>query len=99
VSVTVKSLAKAAVEVKRLYVDYTCFLGESEKLDGLQTMISPFTVTAPVTLSSGFTDATNKKLTLLIAGGKTNTDYLLQLVVRTNEGQVKRDNIGLRIVP
>ena len=59
----------------------------------------PYTEEAPITVNIGYTDATNKKLVMFVGGGKGNTNYTLQMVVKTDAGQIKRDDIGLRVTP
>jgi hypothetical protein len=95
----VKMFRKTGVERRRLYLDYSCWLEDSEQLADFQVTVNPYTADAPLTLTVGYTDATNKKLAMFVAGGKGNTSYVLQMVVRTDEGQVKRDDIGLRVLP
>jgi hypothetical protein len=94
----VKSYQKAAVERRRLYLDYSCWLEEPEKLVDTQITISPNTIDGPITISTGYTDATQKKLVMFVGGGEANKNYTLQVVVRTDAGQVKRDDIGIKVV-
>lgn len=94
----VKVYQKAPVERRRLYLDYTCWLEDAEKLVETQVTISPYTESSPLTVTTGYTDATNKKLVMFAGGGVTNTNYTLSVVVRTDAGQVKRDDIGIRVV-
>jgi len=95
----VKTFNKAAIERRRLYLDYSCWLEDAEKLTDFQVTTVPYTADAPLTVTSGFTDAANKKLTMFASGGVGNTAYTLQMVVRTDAGQVKRDDIGLWVTP
>lgn len=95
----VKSFRKTAIERRRLYLDYSCWLEEAEKLIDLQVIVSPNTTEAPVTVTSGFTDATQKKLVLYAQGGVVNTDYIMSMIVRTDAGQIKQDDLGLRVTP
>ncbi len=94
----VKTYQKAAVERRRLYLDYSCWLEEPEKLVDTQITISPNTVDAPITITTGYTDAAQTKLVMYVGGGTPNYNYTLQVVVRTDGGQVKRDDIGIRVV-
>ena len=34
---------------------------------------------------------------MYVAGGSANISYTISLVVRTDQGQVKKDDIGLRV--
>ena len=97
--VPVKTYRKAVVERRRFYLDYSCWLQEDEELTDIQITVMPYTSDAPIVVSSGYSDATNKKLVMFVAGGVGNTRYTLQTVVRTDAGQVKRDDIGLVVVP
>lgn len=95
----VKQLQKTVVERRRLYLDYTCWLEELEKLTDIQVTVSPYTEDGPLTLDTAYTDITQKKIMMFVAGGVGNTKYILQMVVRTDAGQIKRDDIGLRVLP
>lgn len=94
-----KIYRKTAVERRRLYVNYGCWLKETEKLTDFQIQSSPYTAAAPIAVDGSYPDATNKKLMLFISGGVANTDYTLSLVVRTDATQIKRDDIGVRVTP
>jgi len=95
----VKTFRKAAIERRRLYLDYSCWLEESEQLVDLQVTVSPLTEEAPIAITSGFPDATNKKLVIYASGGVPHTDYTLSMIIRTDGGQVKKDDIGLKVTP
>lgn len=95
----VRTYRKAAIERRRLYLDYSCWLPEDERLTDFQVTTSPYTAEAPLTVTTGYPDAEHKKLMLYAAGGKANTNYVVQMVVRTDAGQIKRDDIGLRVTP
>lgn len=95
----VKTFAKAEVERRRLYLDYACWLEETEMLADTQITISPYDVERPVSVTTGYTDAAQKKLIMYVSGGAANVNYTLSVVVRTNQGQVKKDDLGLRVTP
>jgi len=95
----VKSFMKTAVERRRLYADYNCFLADTEKLTDFQVLIAPTTEDAPLGVVMGYPDATQRKLMFYVNGGRGNTSYVLSLIVHTNEGQTKRDDIGVRVYP
>lgn len=95
----VKTYRKSTVERKRLYLGYQCWLATDEKLTDFQVSVDPYTADAPVTVSTSYTDATNKKLMMFVGGGVGNTNYTLSMVVTTDAGQVKRDDIGIRVTP
>lgn len=95
----VKTFRKTVVERRRLYLGYQCWLKTDEKLTDFQVTVSPYTPDAPITVDTSYVDATNKKLMMFVGGGASNTSYTLSLVVGTDAGQVKRDDIGLRVSP
>jgi hypothetical protein len=95
----IKIFRKTVVERRRLYIDYSCWLEENEVLTDFQVTISPYVTTSPLVITNAYADATFKKMAMFIAGGQANTDYTIQMVVRTDEGQVKRDDIGMRVMP
>lgn len=95
----VKTFRKASVERRRLYVNYECWLEEAEILTDLQVLVTPFTADTPLVVNGGYADADQKKLVIYAAGGAVNTDYVMSLVVRTSEGQTKKDDLGLRVTP
>ena len=95
----VRTFRKTIVERKRLYLDYACWLEESETLTDFQVTVNPYTQDAPVSVTTSYPDAAHKKLMMFVGGGLGNTNYILQMVVRTDAGQVKQDDIGLKVTP
>jgi hypothetical protein len=95
----VKTLRKAAIERRRLYLDYGCWLPEGEALTNMQVTTSPYTEAAPIVVNNGFADVTHRKLVMYVSGGVGNTSYVLSLVASTDAGQIKRDDIGLMVTP
>lgn len=93
----IKTYHKAPIERRRLYIDYGCWLEETETLTDTQVTITPYTSDAPLTVTTGYTDVTNKKIVMFVGGGKSNTAYTLAVVVRTDQGQVKQDDLGMRV--
>lgn len=98
-SAPLKMLVKHVIERRRLYFDYSCWLAETETLTDFQSEVVPYTVDAPLTVDTAYPDASNKKLMLFVGDGVANTNYRVSVTVRTSAGQVKRDDIGLRVVP
>jgi hypothetical protein len=94
-----KSFSKTVVERRRLYIDYDCWLPTNEKLTDFSTITSPDTADQPLTVDVAFVDTTHRKLAFFSNGGKGNTSYVIQLIVRTDGGQTKRDDIGIRVLP
>lgn len=95
----IKMLRKTVIERRRLYLSYECWLEEAEELTDLQVTTNPYTEGAPLQVTTGYVDAAHKKLVMFVGGGKANTNYVMQLVVRTDAGQVKRDDIGIVVLP
>ena len=95
----IRIFRKYTAERKRLYLDYSCWLEDAEKLADFQVTVNPYTAEGPLALTIAYTDVTNKKLAMFVGGGVANTNYTLQMVVRTDQGQVKRDDIGMRVNP
>ena len=95
----IKHFRKAAIERRKLYVDYTCWLEEAEKLVDLQVVVSPLTEESPVAISSAFPDPAYKKLVIYASGGVPHTEYVVSMIVRTDAGQIKKDDIGLKVTP
>lgn len=95
----IKTYRKTPVERRMLYLDYSCWLEEGEMLSDFQVTVSPYTEDAPITVTTGYTNADQNKLGVFIGGGVANTNYVLKMVVRTSIGQVKQDNIGVQVGP
>lgn len=96
-STPIKTYRKAVAERRRLYLDYSCWLEEAEKLSGFQVTVNPFTEDAPISVSTSYVDAAQKKLVMFVGGGVANTNYILSMLVNTDAGQIKQDDIGVRV--
>lgn len=92
-----KSYSKSAIERRRFYVDYSCWLEEPESLTEFNVVVIPSTREAPLTTYGAYSDATNKKITMFIGGGKAGQTYTVSLIIKTNQGQTKQDNIGIKV--
>ena len=95
----VKSFIKTAVERRRLYLDYSCYLADTETLSDFQTIVRPGTPDAPLTLNLSYPDAAHKRMMMYVSGGLPTTNYTIQVIVTTNQAQVKRSDLGMRVVP
>ena len=95
----VKTFQKKVIERRRLYLDYSCWLEDAEQLTDLQVTTIPYTKDAPIIVTTGYGDAAHKKLVMFVGGGQGNTNYVLQVVIHTDAGQVKRDDIGMVVLP
>jgi len=98
-SVPVRTYRKASVERRRLYLDYSCWLEDDEQLVDVRTTIYPYTDENPIVVTNGYPDETYKKFVMFVSGGVGNTTYTIETVVRTDAGQIKRDDIGIVVVP
>jgi hypothetical protein len=94
----IKMYRKYVTERRRLYIDYKCWLEELEKLTDIQVTVFPSTPDNPISLTTGYTDVSQKELVFFAAGGVAGTTYTLAVVVRTDAGQIKRDDIGLKVI-
>src|SRR4029077_1345810 len=50
-TVPIKTYNKASVERRRLYLDYSCWLEDAEKLTDTQVTITPYTSSGPLTVA------------------------------------------------
>jgi hypothetical protein len=98
-SSALKMLGKTAIERRRVYLDYSCWLREGEQLTDFQISVSPYTEAAPISVDTTYPNDDLTKLMMFISGGLGNTSYTLSAVIRTDSGQVKRDDFGLRVYP
>ena len=94
-----KNYDKTVIERRRFYVDYDCWLADDGELTDFQVIINPYTEGAPLGADTSYPDATHRKLMMFVNGGKANTTYRMSLVVTTDAGQVKRDDIGMIVLP
>ena len=95
----IKSFIKTSIERKRLYLDYSCYLAETETLSDFQTIVRPGTPDAPLMLNLSYPDAERKRMMMYVSGGQPTTSYTIQVIVTTNQAQVKRSDLGMRVVP
>lgn len=96
--VIVKQFTKRVVERRRLYIDYTRWLEEDEELTDFQATVVPYTPENPLWLDTSYPDPDNKRLMMYAQGGIANTKYVVKMVVRTDEGQVKQDDISIQVL-
>jgi len=95
----VKTFQKTEVERRRLYIDYDCWLEDDEELTSFQTTVYPYTEADPLTINVAFPDVAHRKIVMFANGGVANTNYIVEMVVATDAGQIKRDDIGIRVLP
>jgi hypothetical protein len=95
----VKTFRKQVLENRRIYIDYSCWLGEGEALTDFQVNVTPYTQDAPLVPNTAYPNPEHTKLVMFVAGGKVNTSYTLSLLVKTTSGQVKQDDIGMKVTP
>lgn len=94
----IRTFRKTAIERRRLHIDYSRWLEDTETLSTFQVTISPLT-TVPLVVDVSYPDIAHKQLVMFAGSGEGDTDYTLQLVVTTSDGQTKRDDIGIRVKP
>jgi hypothetical protein len=97
VTVPAKVYRKMASERRRLYLDYSCWLKESETLTNFQVVVSPYTTDAPLVVDTSYPDLAHKQLMVFLEGGVPGTDYVLSMLVTTNETQRKQDDLGVMV--
>jgi hypothetical protein len=95
--VPIKMYRKTTAERRRLYINYECWLAEAEKLTSFTAVITPTTTGAALVVNTSYPDATFKKLVMYASGGKANTTYTIAMIVNTDGGQTKQDNIGILV--
>lgn len=83
-----------AVEKKRYIMDYHCWVEESEELSDFAVVVSP--TTDPPLVASGAYYA-DLKIGVFIGGGKVGQIYLVSFIATTSLGQIKRDDLQMRI--
>jgi len=93
----VKAFDKAAIERRRLTVDYSCWLAEGETLTNFGVVVQPFTPEAPLAAFAAYANPSNTGLTLFLTNGLRGQTYRVALIVDTNQGQTKRDDIAMRV--
>jgi len=95
----IKAFTKTVVERRRFHVDYACWLDVNEQLHTLDIVVDPVTADAPLVVDQAYPNAEDTALVFYVSEGKANTSYTMQMIVTTTEGQVKRDDIGMKVIP
>lgn len=96
----VKAFDKSSIEKRRLVIDYSCWLADGETLVNFGVIVQPFTEEAPLGAFAAYSNidnVANTGLTLFLTGGLRGQTYRVALVVDTNQGQTKRDDIAMRV--
>lgn len=94
-----RAFRKVAIDRRRIYLDYSCWLADDETLTDFQSEVTPYTADAPVQVDSSYPDAGHKRLMTFISGGIANTTYTVSMTIRTSAGQIRRDDFMLRVIP
>lgn len=94
-----KTYRKTPAEKRRLYLDYSCWLEDTETISAFQVTVVPYTSDAPLVVATSYPDTAHKKLMLFVSSGVANQNYTLQMLITTSQTQVKQDNIGIMVVP
>ena len=92
---TVKLYRKANVERRRLYLDYSCWLEETETLTDFQATVAPYDAENPLWLDVAYPNDDHTKLVMFASGGNVGTTYTVSMRVTTTAGQIKKDDIGI----
>ena len=96
----IKTFEKTAIEKRRVTIDYSCWLGSGESLSNFGVVVQPYTDTAPLGAFAAYANidnVANTGLTLYLVGGLRGQTYRVALVVDTNQGQTKQDDIAMRV--
>ena len=94
---TLKAFVKAQIERKRYTLRYDCWLDEGEVLADFAIGINPLTLERPLVAEGAYVDLTNTRLTTYIGGGVAGTLYTVRFIATTSQGQVKSDDIQMRV--
>lgn len=92
-----KAFVKTAIERKRYTLNYACWLENSEALSDFAIQVTPATEDAPLLPSGAFVDPTFKRITTYLAGGTPGVLYTVRFVATTSLGQVKSDDLQLKV--
>jgi hypothetical protein len=87
-----KSFTKQTIERKRYMLRYDCWLDDGETLADFVVLISPLIA------ESAFVDPSFTLLTTYLSGGVPGVIYTVRFVATTSLGQVKSDDIQMRVV-
>jgi hypothetical protein len=93
-----KSFTKQTIERKRYMLRYDCWLDDGETLADFVVLISPSSETTPLIAESAFVDPSFTLLTTYLSGGVPGVIYTVRFVATTSLGQVKSDDIQMRVV-
>lgn len=88
--------AKANIEKKRYTLDYECWLDEGETLVDFAIVITPAT-TPPLVASGAYGNAANTRITVYLSQGLVGAVYTVMFIATTSQGQVKRDDLQMRV--
>lgn len=79
-------------ENKRYCIGYTSWLATAETLTNLQVIVSP--TTSPVlAITDAVIDPDGKNVIFFAGGGVDGTEYTVEILATTSEGQVKEDEV------
>jgi hypothetical protein len=92
-----KAFNKSPVERKKYTLNYICWLETTETVAGFTITVTPVTDDAPLVVSGAFVDPTFKRVTTYLGGGKAGTLYTVRFVATTSLGQIKADDLQLKV--
>jgi hypothetical protein len=91
-----RSFQQTPQEKKRYTFDYSCWLFDTEVLTSWVVVVAPPT-TPSLVASGAFANAENSAISVMISGGLSKTTYTVTMIATTSTGQVKRDDIQMRV--
>lgn len=91
------SVLKYQAERKRYTIDYSAWLDVSEALSQFQLVVSPITV-PPLVADGAYVSPDFSQIITFFSQGLANTSYTVQFLARTNQGQIKRDDLQMQVV-
>ena len=91
------SFGKTSLEKKRYTLDYACWLDEGESLADFAIVVSPSTDPALVA-SGAYGNAENNRITVYLSHGKPGGLYTVSFIATTTQGQIKQDDLQMRVL-
>lgn len=92
----VGKIKKTTAEVKRVTLDYSRWLGDTEIISAKSFSITPTTDTALAVGTSAIA-SDGKSITLYVEGGEDDNVYDLIAQITTSAGQIKQDEVKVTV--
>lgn len=90
------SYSQSSIERKRYTVSYDRWMDADEALFDTVFLIDPVTVD-PLIVEGAYTTAVNRELSFFLRGGLPGTLYIIKIVAKTTDNQIKEDDIQVEI--